>query len=228
MSDRPKMLDAFCGCGGASAGYVRAGWDVTGVDNRPMPRYLLSGATAFVQADALEYIARHGHEYDCIHASPPCQRYTVAASIHNSAGNHPDLVAAVRDALIGTGKPWVIENVIGAPMGYGVVLCGLSFGLRVIRHRVFESSIMLFAPTHRSHPKHLTTGTLTLKRGGQGNGYSTGKGGLVCVAGNNFVRQAAAEAMGIGWMTRKELANAIPPAYAFWIGKQLLRAVEGD
>jgi DNA (cytosine-5)-methyltransferase 1 len=99
------------------------------------------------------------------------------------------------------------------------------FGLGVLRHRLFESSAVLFAPPHPRHPAHLTTGTLTAKRGGRGNGYSTGEHGLVCVAGNNFVREAGARAMGISWMTRKELAQAIPPAYTEFIGRQLMNAL---
>jgi DNA (cytosine-5)-methyltransferase 1 len=102
----------------------------------------------------------------------------------------------------------------------------LMFGLRVIRHRQFEASFLLLAPPHPQHPKHLTTGTLTGKRGGRGNGYSTGSHGLVCVAGNNFVRAAGAAAMGIDWMaTRKELAQAIPPAFAEYVGRQLIDIV---
>lgn len=223
MNKRPRLLDAFCKAGGAAVGYHRAGFDVTGIDIEPQPRFPF----AFVQADALDYIAAHGREYDAIAASPPCQRYSVAASIHNSAGNHPDLVDATRTLLIASGRPWVMENVPGSPLGCGIVLCGLMFGLRVIRHRVFESSIVLFAPSHVRHPARLATGTVTAKRGGRGNGYSTGEQGLVCVAGNNFVRAAGAAAMGIDWpMSRRELANAVPPAYTTFIGKQLLNALE--
>jgi DNA (cytosine-5)-methyltransferase 1 len=204
-------------------GYHRAGFDVVGVDNRPMPCYPFE----FHQGDALEYLAEHGREYDAIHASPPCQAHTVAASIHGSAGNHPQLIGDVRGYLISVGKPWVVENVPNSPMGFSITLCGLMFGLRVIRHRLFESSAMLLAPAHPDHPKHLSTGTRTAKRGGRGNGYSTGEAGLVCVAGNNFVREAGAKAMGIDWMdTRRTLANAIPPAYTEFVGRQLLNVLQ--
>lgn len=220
---RPKLLDLFCCAGGCAVGYHRAGFDVVGVDLAPQPRYPFT----FVQGDALEYLAAHGSEFDAIHASPPCQRYTVARTIHDSGGRHPDLVEPVRNLLLAIGKPWVIENVMGAPLQRAIVLCGLMFGLRVLRHRVFESSHLLLVPPHPRHPAHLTTGTVTAKRGGKGSGYSTGAGGLVCVAGNNFVREAGAAAMGIDWpMSRKELAQAIPPAYTHYIGKRLLEQIQ--
>lgn len=216
--NRPRLLDLFCGAGGCARGYVLAGFDVTGVDCREQPNYPASGGS-FVRADALEYLALHGREYDVIHASPPCQRYTRAAKIHDSAGRHPDLVAPARELLDNLGKPWVMENVIGSPLRAGVVLCGLSFGLEVIRHRVFESSLLLLAPHHNPHPKHLSTNA--------SKAYSTGSGGLVCVAGHNFVREAGAAAMGIDWnMTRAELANAIPPAYTAYLGRQLIAAIQ--
>ena len=214
-----RLLDLFCGAGGCSVGYHRAGFtDVVGVDLHPQPNYPFD----FVRGDALEYLREHGGEFDAVHASPPCQRYTVGRHIHGSGDRHPDLVAECRGLLEEVGVPWVIENVPGSPVG-GVTLCGLMFGLRVIRHRLFESSFLLLSPPHPRHPRHLTTGTLTARRGGRGNGYSTGEGGLVCVAGNNFVREAGAAAMGIDWMgTRRELANAIPPAYTEFVGRQLL------
>lgn len=107
---RPRLLDLFCGAGGCSAGYDRAGFDVTGVDVVPQPRYPF----AFHQGDALEYVAAHGHEYDAIHASPPCQSYTPLRALSPDK-EYPDLVAVTRAALEATGRPWVIENVPGAP-----------------------------------------------------------------------------------------------------------------
>lgn len=205
-------------------GYHRAGFtDIVGVDCAPQPRYPF----AFVQADALEYLAEHGHEFDAIHASPPCQRYSCTRAIHNSGDNHPDLVAETRRLLEVNGKPWVIENVMGAPLHFAATLCGLMFGLDVIRHRLFESSVLLMTPDHPPHPKDRRTGTHSASSKTRGNGYSTGAFGLVCVAGNNFVREAGAKAMGIDWMgTRRELANAIPPAYTEFVGKQLFRSLE--
>jgi len=211
---RPKLLDLFCGAGGCSVGYHRAGFDVTGVDARPQPSYPF----AFVQADALAYLGEHGREYDAVHASPPCQRYSITRRIHGNGETHPDLLEPTRAALVSNGRPWIIENVPGAPVRFPVLLCGLMFGLRVFRHRLFESSVLLFCPPHPEHP----TGNCT----GAGVGYSTGKEGYVCVAGNNFNRQAGAAAMGIDWMrTRQELAQAIPPAYTEYLGRQLMRAM---
>ncbi len=215
---RPRLLDLFAGAGGSAAGYVRAGFEVHGVDHRPQPRYLLSGASSFTQADALDFLAAHGREFDVIHASPPCQAYTVGRKIHDSGHRHPDLVARARDLLVATGRPWVIENVQGAPLGACAMLCGTMFGLRVFRHRFFESSVLLLSPSHHKHPRGDNTGAT--------DGYSTGKEGYVCVAGNNFEPRAGALAMGIDWMgNRRELAQAIPPAYTEFVGRQLLAAL---
>jgi DNA (cytosine-5)-methyltransferase 1 len=159
--------------------------------------------------------------FDAIHASPPCQRYTIGRKIHASGDRHPDLVDPVRDRLVGSGALWVIENVPGAPLRSPAVLCGLMFDLRVIRHRLFESNWLLLTPVHPGHPKGELTGSC--------KGYSTGAHGYVTVAGNNFVRTAGAKAMGIDWMaTRPELAQAIPPAYTEWIGRQLLAHVGAE
>jgi DNA (cytosine-5)-methyltransferase 1 len=211
---RPRLLDLFCGAGGCAMGYHRAGFDVVGVDNRPMPRFPFE----FHQSDALEFLSEHGREFDAIHASLPCQRFTIGRHIHASTLRHPDLIDPVRRALLRLGVPWVIENVMGAPLHRPIILCGTMFRLRVLRHRAFESSHLLFSPPHRKHPR----GNLTDSH----HGYSDGSKRFVCVAGHNFVRTAAEHAMGIDWMkTREELSQAIPPAYTEWIGRQLLRIV---
>src|SRR5690348_16558972 len=158
---KPRLLDLFCGAGGCSMGYHRAGFEVVGVDIKPQKNYPFE----FHQADALEFLKIHGHEFDAIHASPPCQRYSVGRHIHQSGGNHPDLVHPTRSLLEATGKPWVIENVMGSPVA-GVTLCDLMFGLKVLRHRLFETSFYCMVPTHPQHPK----GNLTNSK----NGYSTG------------------------------------------------------
>jgi DNA (cytosine-5)-methyltransferase 1 len=237
----PRLLDLFCGAGGAAVGYHRVGFtDIVGIDMHPQANYPFEFALA-TALSTLQHLLNGGRirpgladdspvytlaDFDAIHASPPCQRYTVGRSIHGSGDRHPDLVGPCRDLLERTGKPWVMENVPGSPLLNAVTLCGLMFGLKVIRHRLFEASFLLMAPPHRPHPKGISTGTLTSKRGGRGNGYSTGEQGLVCVAGNNFVREAGLRAMGIEWgMSRRELANAIPPAYTEFIGRQLMGAI---
>lgn len=222
---RPRLLDLFCGAGGCSVGYHRAGFDVVGVDNRPMPRYPFS----FIQADALEYLACYGREYDAIHASPPCQRYSRAAFRREYKLQHPDLLDITRQTLDRVSRSWVIENVDGAPMQRGAFMCcGLMFGLKVFRHRWFESSVMILTPSHPSH-----------------RGKLIGRNGFCCVVGHggganarmrkSFRREAEGfrdtkadwcAAMGIDWMSRNELSQAIPPAYTEFIGCQLIETVQ--
>jgi DNA (cytosine-5)-methyltransferase 1 len=213
---KPRLLDLFCGAGGCTKGYQRAGFYVVGVDNRPQPHYC---GDEFYQADAMTFPLEG---FDAIHASPPCQRYTKAAKIHNSADRHPDLVEFMRFRLNAAGVPWVMENVIGAPLQQSIVLCGTMFGLKVFRHRLFESNLVLLAPPHSVHDGST----------GASDGMSTrarGRNGYICVAGHNYLVREGAEAMGIDWpMTGRELSNAIPPAYTFFIGKQLLAALAVD
>ena len=211
---RPRLLDLFSGAGGAATGYHRAGFDVTGVDIKPQPRYPFK----FVQGDALEYVAEHGYEFDAIHASPPCQAYSSATKCWSGvegASKHPDLVGAMRIILKPFGKPYAIENVPGAPLLNPVILCGVYFGLKVYRHRLFESNVMIFQPDHQRHSE-------TVPRAGRG----ASAGGYISVAGNFADVAAARAAMGIDWMTRDELSQAIPPAYTEYIGEQLLWHLE--
>lgn len=150
-SGKPRLLDAFCGAGGAGMGYHRAGFEVTGVDIQPQKRYPFR----FIQGNALEYIYKHGHEYDAIHTSPPCQTHTNLNNIKkikaSTEANYLDLVPQTRALLEMIGKPYVIENVVGAPLLNPMMLCGSMFGLKVYRHRLFESSVLLFAPPHYPH-----------------------------------------------------------------------------
>ena len=136
-------LDLFCCGGGAGMGYHLAGMEVVGVDIEPQPKYPFQ----FVQADALEYLAAHGHEFDFIHASPPCQGYSHLTPAKNKA-DHERMIPAVRELMIKTGKPWVIENVAGArkELRDPVMLCGSMFGLRTQRHSFFETSRPVTAP----------------------------------------------------------------------------------
>ena len=206
---RPRLLDLFCGAGGAAMGYHRAGFEVVGVDIKPQPHYPFE----FVQGDALEWnwfgsATGAALGIAAVHASPPCQAFTTARVIHNN--DHPDLLTPCRELLKDTGLPWVIENVPGAPMRPDVILCGSMFGSpRLKRHRWFEFS----------QPTDPWTGT----------GCGCGHKDTVSVfghGGHNYHGVAEwREVMGIDWMNRDELSQAIPPAYTEWIGKQLMAAV---
>lgn len=209
---RPRLLDLCCGAGGAAMGYDRAGFDVTGVDIEPQPRYPF----AFHQADALTVSLRG---YDAFHASPPCQAHSDLQK--QNKRSYPDLIAPLRARLIATGLPYVIENVEGAPLIDPIVLCGTMFAaLRVVRHRLFESNVPLAAPAHGPHPLVFTHDRRKAHYGrlDQDTSYVQVTGG-----GNATVANKLA-AMGIDWMTGREVNEAIPPAYAEHVGGYLLAA----
>lgn len=237
MNKRPLLLDLFCGAGGCAMGYHRAGFDVVGVDHKPQPRYLFR----FVRADALEYLAEHGREYEAIHASPPCQGYSRMRHLPWLKGKkYPMLIGATTDALEGLGVPWVIENVEGAArhMRGAIMLCGTMFGLNVYRHRLFLSSVMLWQPPHPKHKQVVGRGRmLNYRARGNAEGWVSlpskkplnglrPTGDHVTVAGHFRNIDIARQAMGIDWMKRDELAQAIPPAYTEFIGRQLIGVVE--
>jgi len=204
------LLDLFCCAGGAGTGYHRAGFDVVGVDIDPQPRY----PHRFVQGDALKYLLEHHGDFDAFHASPPCQAWTLAQRIRGN--DHPDFVAATRSAFELIGKPWVIENVEGAPLRDPLTLCGGAFSeLRVYRHRLFESNVPLTGPEHFPHIAKLTK-----------MGRAPIPGQYMHVVGNFTGVAEARLAMGIDWMTRDELREAIPPAYTQHLGAQLLAHLE--
>lgn len=209
-TDRPRLLDLFCGAGGAAVGYARAGFEVVGVDNRPQPNYPFE----FHLADAMAYPL---DGFDVIHASPPCQRYSRATIYHPGRQNaHPDLVDPCRARLEAGGRPWIIENVVEAPLRNPIKLCGTMFDLRVYRHRNFEAWPPIYwPPMHYRHPER----PAAVGRRVPSHGYMT-------VAGHFVNIPAARLAMGIDWpMTRHELAQAIPPAYTEWLGARLLAVV---
>ena len=212
-----RLLDLFCGGGGAAMGYHRAGFEVVGVDTAPQPRYPFE----FVQADALEYVHEHGREFDIIHASPPCQAYSAARVIRGR--QHPDLIAATRAALVATGRPFVIENVPGAPLENPLMLCGTMFGLRVIRHRLFEvcPTPIWFPPTPCAHDGRATSAGN--RQPGRTNGFATGHT-YITVVGNSYLMADGRAAMDIDWMNRRELSQAIPPAYTEWLGRRIVAA----
>lgn len=201
----PRLLDLFCGQGGASAGYVAAGFEVVGVDIDPQPRYPYE----FHQGDALKYLLEHWQEFDSFHASPPCQAWTNCQKIMGN--EHPDFISATRAAFGLIGRPYVIENVPGAPLIEPVELCGAMFGLETYRHRLFESNVLLVAP---EHPKHVARMTKM--------GRAPVPGEFMHIVGNFSGVDRGREVMGMAWATRDGLREAIPPAYSAWIGRQLL------
>lgn len=224
MMSRPRILDAFCKAGGAAWGYHTAGFEVVGVDIDPQPNYPFE----FHQADARDFIAEYGHEFDAIHASPPCQAFSAMKNMPD-ARQHPQLVEPIRKLLVEIGRPYVIENVVGAPLVDPVLLCGTMFGLSVAgfelqRHRLFECSIPVTAPSICKHALpvigvyggHVRCRSTKFWRNGGRDfpGYDR--------------KQLAMSAMGVSHkMTMGELSEAIPPAYTEHIGRQLLAAVAG-
>lgn len=210
---RPKLLDLYCGVGGAGWGYHLAGFEVTGIDLEDQPHY----PCRFIQADAIEFMLKYGWEYDLIHASPPCQAYTVGLNWDTSQkSKHPDLLAPTRAALRSIGVPYVIENVPGAPMYDPITLCGVMFGLYVIRHRRFESNLPLPQPEHVAH-----RGTV---KGGQYLSIAGHGGDSVTRALHHW-----RDALEIPWgQTHQELANAIPPRYTEWVGQRALELLTAN
>lgn len=219
---KPLLLDLFCGAGGCAMGYSRAGFDIVGVDIKPRPRYPFE----FIQADALEYLAREIKEstrwYDAIHASPPCQAYSTCTPISRRTAyvEHADLVGPTRELLDASGKLFVIENVRTAPMTRAIMLCGSMFGLDVRRHRLFESNLVLLAPSCNHSAQRPRFRSLDSRRGQLA--AVVGVHGSLNYSGERQIRE---KAMGIDWMTVKELSQAIPPAYTEYIGKQLIGAL---
>ena len=204
-----KCLDLFCCAGGAGEGYRLAGFDVTGVDIIPQPK----NPHKFILSDAISYLIEHGHEYDFIHASPPCQAYTKAGKQWRKNGvEYPDLIAETRNALQKVGKPWVIENVPGSPLINPILLNGSVFGIKVHRPRLFESSFPLLQP--QVPPMR------PVKMGRQ-----IKAGDIVQPVGHFSGVEYAAKEMGLEWMGQKELAQAIPPVYTRWIAEEFLRSL---
>jgi hypothetical protein len=227
---RPLLLDLYCGAGGAAVGYHRAGFEVIGVDIAPQPNYPFE----FRQLDALQKLEQilwlkridptgGAGQFAMIHASPPCQHYTTLARGTNLAtrDKHPNLIPPTRELLDQIGLPYVLENVPPAPLRKDVVLCGLQFGLKVFRHRVFELDGCKAEPL--AHPPH---------KGHRVAGWRHGEkfdGDMFAVYGDGGGKGSLEDwqrAMGIDWMTeRLELAESIPPAYTEYIGRQLIEGL---
>lgn len=212
-----KLLDLYCGAGGAGYGYKQAGFHVTGVDIAPQPYY---AGHEFIQADALTFLAEHGHEFDVIHASPPCQASSALTKGTNKGRRYPNLIPATRELLASFDVPTIIENVQGSDLRRDLTLCGEMFGLGVIRHRYFEvDGFTVAQPEHVPHR-------------GRVAGYRHGEwfeGPYFAVYGDGGGKGTVAqwqEAMGMHWTSvRKEIAEAIPPAYASFIGAMLMAGV---
>lgn len=223
---KPKLLDLFCGGGGASIGYAQAGFEVVGVDIRQQPHYPFE----FHCADALEYCAEHGRGFAAVHASPPCQGYSkkvraTAGGYANTKGkDEPRLLSETRALLESTGAHWVMENVIGArgELSAGVLLCGVMFGLHITRHRLFESSDFIWTPEHGK-----CAGVSQRYAAAHGLNWRdcsvTGKGRN---AGTSEIwrRLLGIEAP----LLQRQLAEAIPPAFSKFIGTQLLTLIRKE
>lgn len=214
---KPRLLDLFCGAGGAAMGYARAGFEVVGVDIVDQPNYPFE----FHQFDALGHWALGLRRFDAIHASPPCQTFTAYRRKGHGVGDgYEDLIAETRARLHRTGWPYVIENVPGAPLEDPIQLCGSSFGLDVRRHRLFETNWPVVAPPCN----HLWQTPRFPPATNRTNLRSTVEvGAWRC-------QHLSPAAMGIHWMTNEEISEAIPPAYTEFIGHQLmgyLRARDG-
>lgn len=230
---KPRLLDLFCGAGGAAEGYARAGFEVVGVDLNPQPRYPFK----FVQDDAIALMSTWIESvngwwdeppFDAIHASPPCPRYSSMTKVAGNPSDHPDLIGPTRELLKATGLPYVIENVPGAPLIDAVRICGSMVGLgancrdgkyrQLRRHRYFESNVALMTPKcmHEGEPVGVYGNgggqQKTVWNGGPNRGYMATKA-------------EAEEALGIDWMIKTELSNSIPPAYAELIGAQLMASI---
>lgn len=204
---KPKLLDLFSGAGGAAMGYHQAGFEIVGVDIKPQPNYPFE----FIQADAFEVFAVMGGRFDVVHASPPCQAYSWGTRTGRE-DKWPKLIADLRDAFTDD-TLYVIENIENAKrdMIDPIKLCGTQFGLRLLKHRLFESSATLVEPLHNRHTGSVINGDYVTVAGHGGNSKS-----------GDYSIAAWQEAMGIDWLrTRPELAEAIPPAYTKYIGEQL-------
>lgn len=212
-----RLLDLFCGAGGAAVGYHRAGFDVVGVDIAPQKHYPFE----FIQADAMTYPL---DGFDAIHASPPCQEYSSLRNMKTHA--YLDALAAVRERLMAYGRPWIIENVARAPMHHALLICGTALGLKVRRHRLFDSSHLLWSPGGCQHSADDVNcyghGAWNYRPRSAEHAHWTRTN-----AGQSPVSIAMAKAaFQAEWMTRSELAECVPPAYTEWIGRQIMTALE--
>lgn len=203
-----RCLDLYCCAGGASYGYELAGFDVVGVDINPQPRY----RGTFIQSDAIDYLKTNYKDFDFIHASPPCQAWSKSSMQFRLKGKeYIDLIEETREALIATGKPYVIENVPEAPLKNPIMLCGAMFDIPTYRHRCFESNVTLIEP---KHPAHIHPNAKM--------GRKPKKGEFIQYVGHFSGVNLVQEFTGLFWLGQKELAQSLPPQYTHYIGKQII------
>lgn len=233
---KPRLLDLFCCAGGAGQGYADAGFDVIGVDILPRPRYPFE----FRQADVLTLDLAWVRSFDAIHASPPCQAHTAMKSMHN-AKDHLDLVPETRALLQSSGRPWIMENVVGAPLEDPILLCGTMFGLGVDdaelrRHRLFETSFQILFHPECQHGQrdvigvyggHIRNRRRVRTIGVYGEGVRDSRRKFDKGVPDFSIEQGR-QAMGIDWMTTAELSQAIPPAYTKFLGEHLMHIVREE
>lgn len=229
---KPRLLDLFCGAGGAGHGYVQSGWEVVGVDISPQPHYPYK----FVQADALDVLKwpHHYHadwqHFDAIHAAPPCQHFTAyGRSVKDIKDRYEDLLAPTRELIQQTGLPYVIENVVGAPLQDPLLLCGSMFDLEIQRHRLFETNWLVDPPMwpcrHGIWGPNRYPGGRWKTRAEKNPSVtpSTPVRNSMEIGRWNIKLSQQKQAMGIDWKVDvRELSEAIPPAYTEFIGHQLL------
>ncbi len=205
-----KLLDLFCGAGGASDGYSRAGFEVTGIDVKHGKRY----PHTYIRGDVRDYLdVEFLREFDVIAASPPCQTFSATKHLRNAQGKSTskvNMIPEVRDALIASGKPYIIENVPNAPLINPVQLCGSAFQLKVRRHRLFESNVEIVGTGCYHKEQGKPVGIYGSMRDEIPNGGHTAK-----------TMAEANEAMGIDWMIWGELVESIPPIYTQYLGEQI-------
>lgn len=206
--EKLKLLDLYCCGGGAGYGYELAGFEVTGVDIDPQPKHRGN----FIQSDAIEFLMDNYKNYDVIHASPPCQEYSMSSKQFRIKGKkYPDLINKTRDALITIGKPYIIENVPGSPLVNPITLCGTMFGMDTYRHRLFESNMNLTTPIHKKHVN---------KNAKMGRAPKEGE--FIQYVGHFSGVKKVQEMTGLHWLGQYELAQSIPPQYTHYLGKQIL------
>lgn len=223
-----KILDLFCKAGGAGEGYARAGFEVVGVDIKNQKRYPFP----FIQEDAIEVMRDVAflRQFDAIHASPPCQTHSITKNLRDAQGgttSKVDCIPITRELLSASGVPYIIENVPGAPLINPVLCCGSYFGLKVRRHRIFESTIPLVGTECKHKEQGKPVGIYgAMNDNPQGVDRTTGR----YVYGGSTAKtiEEAREAMGIDWMIWPELVEAIPPAYTEFLGTQMYQVLTNE